>query len=149
MISRAAVATAADAIDSITPSRGGVTRCTIAPSRSRITPTFSACALERRAGTFGGRVRPHVELRSLEAVHRQDRADLRAVIASVMRELSERYPELQVELAALVVDPLIEVDFIRLEELLDRIANAGEPRGNLLERCSELDKGLRDEPIGV
>src|SRR5206468_2162906 len=91
-------------------------------------------------GTFGGGVRPDVELRRLEAVQRQDRADLRAVVAPVVRELSERHPELQIHLAPLVVDLLIEVDLLRLEELLDRVANARETRCDLIDRRGELDE---------
>jgi len=41
MARRTAAATAADAIDSIGPSRGKIVRCPDAPSMSRITPTFS------------------------------------------------------------------------------------------------------------
>src|SRR4051794_21739459 len=93
----------------------------VAPSRSRITPDILRRVLEVGDRTFGGRVRPYIELGRLEALQRQERADLRAVVASVVRELGERYPELEVHLAPLVVNLLIEVDLLRLEELLDRL----------------------------
>src|SRR5207248_11695831 len=68
--------------------------------------------LEVGDGTFGRGVCPNIELWRLETVQRQDRADLRTVVASVMRELSERHPELHIHLAPLVVDLLIEVDLL-------------------------------------
>src|SRR5438309_3089870 len=106
-------------------------------------------ALEVLDGAFRGRVGPHVQLRRLEAVKRKDRADLRTVIAPVMRELSERHPELHIHLAPLVVDLLIEVDVFRLEQLLDRVANAGETGRDLVNRCRELYEWLRDRAVGV
>src|SRR2546427_722536 len=126
------------AIDSVNPTRGEIARCAVAPSISRITPTFSAEFLEVGDCTFGGGVRPHIELRRLEAVQRQDRADLRPVVASVVRELSERHPELHIHLAPLVVDLLIEVDVLQLEKLLDRVADARQTRRDLIDGRGEL-----------
>src|SRR5206468_12636593 len=100
----------------------------LTPPRCRGSRRHSPPSLEVGDGTFCPGVRPHIELWRLEAVQGQDRPDLRAVVASVVRELSERDPELQIHLAPLVVFLLIEVDVLRLKELLDRVANAGQDR---------------------
>src|SRR2546427_5714312 len=68
--------------------------------------------LEACERTFGHRVRPYVEVWYVEAVQRQDRADLRSVVAAVMRELCERYPELEFGLAPFVPDPAVEVEVL-------------------------------------
>src|SRR5438045_9536539 len=67
----------------------------------------------------------------------------------MVRELSERHPELQVHLAPLVMDLLIEVDLLRFEELLYRVADAIETRCDLVERRGELEERLRDHPVRV
>src|SRR5438093_5361198 len=149
MIRTAAAATAADVIDIIRPSWGDTARCAGEASRSRITPTFSP--LEARERTFGDRVRPHVELRYVEAAQRQDRADLRAMVAPVVRKLRERYPEVELGLAPLVADPTIEIVFLRFEKLLDRVVNAIESGGGLVERrgVGHLEEGLPDQTVRV
>src|SRR4029079_19606225 len=71
------------------------------------------------------------------------------MVAAVMRELHKRHPELEVHLSALVVKLLVEVELLRLEELLDRVLYAGETRHDVVDGRLEIHEGLRDHTIRV
>src|SRR5205809_15848 len=68
-----------------------------------------------------------------------------------MRELRERNPEVEIGLSTLVVKPPIEVEILRLEELLDRVANASQARGGLVEGrvVADLEERLRNDAVRV
>src|SRR5438874_535250 len=148
--SRTAIATDAEAADSIHQSRPEIARAAGEPSMSRITLDILLLGIaDDRA--FDRRVRPDVQVRRGEAVQAQDRGDLRAMVAAMVRELHERNPQLEVGLAPLDPDPPVELELTRREELFDGLAHPGEARRDLVERrpVGRFEERRWDEVVRV
>jgi hypothetical protein len=69
----------------------------------------------------------------------------------MVRELRQRDPEIEIKLAALVVDAPVEIELGHREQTLDRVTNTFQPARDLIHRraVAELEEGLRDDPVGV
>src|SRR5207244_2257538 len=119
-----------------------------AASMSRITPTFSAESRRRRWHLLSWRTPTH---RALAPRGRSGSGSSRSASGGRFRgarteRAGPRAPDPPCAARRVSSDRSRRPS---TKELLDRVANAGQTRCDLINRCGELDEGLRDHPVRV